>query len=78
MAEWSRLAEMYVDLNQHELAANAYASLATSFPSNPYDAWFRAGEIYERRIKDVAKAREAYAKVPEGTARYKEAQRRLK
>jgi serine/threonine protein kinase len=78
MGEWSRLAEMYGDLNQHELAASAYTSLATLFPSNPYDAWFRAAEIYEKRLKDVAKAREAYAKVPEGSARYKDAQRRLK
>jgi tetratricopeptide (TPR) repeat protein len=78
MAEWSRLAAMYDDLDQHELAATAYWSLATYFPSNPYDAWFRAAEIYERRLKNPDKAREAYANVPPTSARYKDAQRRLK
>jgi hypothetical protein len=78
MAEWSRLAAMYADLDQHELAAAAYTNLATRFPSNPYDAWFRVGEIYERRLKDLEKAKEAYAKVPSTSVRYKDAQRKLK
>jgi tetratricopeptide (TPR) repeat protein len=78
MAEWSRLAGMYADLDRHDLAADAYVQLATLFPANPYDAWFRAGELYERRVKDADKAREAYAKVPERSPRYKEAQRKLK
>jgi serine/threonine protein kinase/TolA-binding protein len=78
MADWSRLGSMYADLDQHALAARAYERLATHFPSNPYDAWFRAGEIYERRLKDPAKAREAYANVPATSSRYKDAQRKLK
>jgi tetratricopeptide (TPR) repeat protein len=78
MAEWSRLANMYDDLEQYQLAATTYESLGTLFPSNPYDAWFRAGEIYERRLKNVDKAREAYAKVPATSARYRDAQRKLK
>jgi TolA-binding protein len=78
MAEWSRLAEMYADLDRHELAAVAYWSLATYFPNNPYDAWFRAGEVYERRLKNADKAREAYANVPPTSPRYKDAQRKLK
>lgn len=78
MAEWSRLATMYADLDQHALAASAYTNLATLFPRNPYDAWFRAGEIYERRLKDMVKAREAYARVSETSTRYKDAQRKMK
>jgi tetratricopeptide (TPR) repeat protein len=78
MAEWSRLAAMYADLDRHELAATAYWSLATYFPSNPYDAWYRAGEIFERRLKDMVKAREAYANVPATSPRYRDAQRKLK
>ena len=78
MAEWSRLAGMYSDLDQHALAAAAYESLARNFPTNPYDAWYRAAEIYERRLKDVTKARDAYANVPTSSARYKDAQRKLK
>jgi serine/threonine protein kinase len=74
----NRLAELYLDIEDYPRAAQAYTDLATSFPDNPNDAWFRAGEIYERRLKDVDKARAAYARVPEGTARYRDAQRRLK
>ena len=78
MAEWSRLAAMYDDADRHELAAVAYSNLATHFPSNPYDAWYRAAEIYERRLKDMDKARTAYANVPSTSARYKDAQRKIK
>ncbi len=78
MIALNRLAELYLDIGDYPRAAQAYTDLATSFPGNPNDAWFRAGEIYERRLKDVDKARAAYASVPEGTARYRDAQRRLK
>jgi TolA-binding protein len=77
MAEWSRLAAMYDDIDQHELAAVAYWNLATHFPSNPYDAWYRSAEIYERRLKNIDKARAAYANVPTTSPRYKDAQRKL-
>jgi len=39
--------------------------------------WFRLGEIYDRRLADPVKAKEAYAKVPQSSSRYAEAQRRL-
>jgi hypothetical protein len=44
----------------------------------PIEVGVHAGELYERRVKDADKAREAYAKVPERSPRYKEAQRKLK
>lgn len=78
MIALNRLAEIYADIGDFSRAAQTYKDLATSFPTNPNDAWFRAGEIDERRQKDVAQARDAYARVPEGTARYKDAQRRIK
>ncbi len=78
MIALNRLAELYADIGDFPRAAQTYTDLATNFPANPNDAWFRAGEIFERRLKDMDKARTAYANVPEGTARYKEAQRRLK
>jgi TolA-binding protein len=78
MIALNRLAEMYADIDDYARAAQTYADLGTNFPGNPNDAWFRAGEIYERRLKDMEKARSAYANVPEGTARYKDAQRKLK
>jgi TolA-binding protein len=78
MIALNRLAELYEDLGDFPRAAQAYTDLATGFPANPNDAWFRAGEIYERRLKDLDRARAAYANVPAGTARYKDAQRKLK
>jgi tetratricopeptide (TPR) repeat protein len=77
MAALNRLADLYSDLGQHERAAEAYVRLATTFPKNPHDAWFRAGEVYERRLKDLERARDAYAQVPEGSAKYRDAQRKL-
>ena len=47
-------------------------------PTRPSDVCFRLGEIYERRLNDPVKAKEAYAKVPPGSPRYNDAQRRLK
>jgi serine/threonine protein kinase/TolA-binding protein len=77
MLAFNRLAELYLDLDQYERAAQAYVDLATNFPANTNDAWFRAGEIYERRIKDATRARDAYAKVPTTSAKYRDAQRKL-
>jgi hypothetical protein len=42
------------------------------------DAWFRLGELYERRLKDPARALAAYSKVPVGSGKYRDAQRKLK
>ena len=42
----------------------AFTDLATRYPSNPHDAWWLLGELYERRLRDDARARAAYAQVP--------------
>ena len=76
MIALNRLAGLYLDMNQPERAAQALTDLGTRFPSHA-EAWFRLGELYERRLKDPAKAREAYEKVPSTSPRYKDAQRRL-
>jgi serine/threonine protein kinase/TolA-binding protein len=76
-AAFLRLADAYEDVQQFERAAQALADLATNFPTNAGEAWFRAGEIYERRLKNLERAREAFAKVPEGSPRYRDAQRKL-
>ena len=78
MVARNRLAVMLAQINRHADAAQLLEDLATRFPNNPMDAWFRVGEIYERRLKDPVKAKEAYAKVPPGSARYGDAQQRLK
>jgi hypothetical protein len=46
-------------------------------PSAPNDLYFRLGEIYERRLKDPVKAKAAYAKVPAGSPRYNDAQKKV-
>jgi TolA-binding protein len=75
-AYWS-LADMYEEANRHQQAAEVCERLATTFPSTTYDAWFRAGEIADRRLKDKDRARAAYARVPVSSARYKDAQKRI-
>ncbi len=78
MIALNRLAGRYMEINQYQHAAQALSDLATRFPTNGVDAWFRLGELYERRLKDPARARGAYSKVPPGSARYRDAQRKLK
>ena len=73
-----QLAEAYEDLQQFERAAQACAGLATNCPASAGEGWVRAGEIYERRLKDAARAREAYGRVPEASPRYRDAQRKLR
>ena len=73
----NRLATMLSGMNRHQEAAQVLEEMGTRYADNPMEVWFRLGEIYERRLNDWAKAREAYAKVPPGSARYAEAQRRL-
>ena len=71
-----RMAGVYEDLKKYDLAAQTFEQLGASFPESSYDAWFRAGELYERRLKDKEKARAAYLQVPPSSARYRDAQRR--
>ena len=77
MAARNRLATMLAGMNRPLDAAQVLEELGARFPGNPMDVWFRLGEIYERRLNEPVKARDAYAKVPPGSARYVEAQRRL-
>jgi serine/threonine protein kinase/tetratricopeptide (TPR) repeat protein len=72
----AKLADMYEDLKRYELAAQSLETLATRFPNNRRDAAWRAAELYDKRIKDAARARAAYARVPASSPRYKDAQKR--
>lgn len=73
---WWELGQMYEDLKRWDLAVAAYEGLGAHFPKSRFDAWFQAGEIYERRLKDAGKAKGAYAKVPTTSPHFKEAQRK--
>lgn len=73
----NRLAAMLGQMDRHQEAAAVLEDLGARFPGNPMEVWFRLGEIYERRLNDPVKAKEAFAKVPQDSARYADAQRRL-
>ena len=72
-----RLAQEYRDRRLYEPAAATFADLGTRFPETRYDAWFAAGELFEKQLKDMARARDAYAKVPAASPRYEAAQKKL-
>jgi serine/threonine protein kinase len=75
LATW-KLAEAYVSLKRFDLAAATYEALADDDERRD-DAWFAAGELYERRLKDPARATIAYGRVRSTSSRYAEAQKRL-
>ena len=77
MTAYNRLSQQLQSMDQHAEAAKVLETLTANFEGNPLDAWFRLGEIYERRLNDPIKAREAFAKVPSDSPRYGDAQRRL-
>jgi tRNA A-37 threonylcarbamoyl transferase component Bud32/TolA-binding protein len=73
---WWELGQMYEDLKRWDLAAKAYEELELHFPKTRFDAWYQAGEIYDRRLKDPAKAKNAFAMVPATSPHYREAQKK--
>ena len=64
-------------MKRYDLQAQALTSLGSHFPANRHDAWWEAGEVYEKRLRDIAKAKEAYAKVPQTSRRYRDAQKKV-
>lgn len=74
----SRLAEIYQDLRRYDLAAKTFGELASRYPNAAGDAWFKAGEIYRRRLRDPARARAAYKRVPAISRHFEDAQGHLK
>jgi tetratricopeptide (TPR) repeat protein len=78
MVALNQLASGYEDLDQFQAAADALEQLAAQFPGNQMEVWFRLGDLYDRRLRDQEKARQAYERVPPDSPRYKEAQQRLK
>jgi len=75
-ASLAKLADMYDGLKQYLPAAETLERLASYFPTNRYDAAWRAGELYEKRLKNMEKARSAYARVPPQSPHYKDAQKK--
>ncbi len=75
---YEKLAERYEDVRQFALAAEALEQLATRFPMNRRDAAWRAGELYEDKLKDPARARAAYALAPATSPHFRDAQKKLR
>ena len=73
-----KIAEMHEDADRFDLAAVAWVDLATRHPTSSSDSWFRAAELYRRRLKNMEAARNAYARVPATSRHFKDAQSRLK
>ena len=73
----ARLGEMYEDLRRYDLAGQAWLDLARKFPANTRDAAWRAGELFEKRVKDPQRMREAYSLVTTRSSHYRDAQKKL-
>jgi TolA-binding protein len=73
----ARGGEIYEDLPRYELAAQAWFDLARRFPDNARDAAWQAGELFEKRARDLQRAREAYGLVPARSSHYRDAQTKL-
>jgi TolA-binding protein/predicted Ser/Thr protein kinase len=73
----NKLARIYTDAKRFEIAAATLQDLAMRDTDGRYDAWFSAGEIYEKRLDDSARARAAYARVPPSSPHYADARKRI-
>ena len=73
---FNKLARIYADAKRFEIAAQTFQMLAARDTAGRYDAWFAAGELFDKRLKDKARAREAYSHVPSSSPHYAEAQKR--
>jgi serine/threonine protein kinase len=71
-----RLAGIYADTKRFAIAAATLEALAARDADGRYDAWFAAGEIYEKRLKDITRARAAYSRVLPSSPHYAEALKR--
>jgi TolA-binding protein len=76
-AALNELARIYAETKRFEIAAATFQRLATRDADDRYDAWFAAGEIYEKRLKDNARAKAAYSRVRPSSQHYAEAQKRI-
>jgi serine/threonine protein kinase/outer membrane protein assembly factor BamD (BamD/ComL family) len=73
-----KLGQLYVGAKQYRLAAGAFADLAERFPGTQFDAWYAAADVYDKRLNEIVSARAAYARVPQSSPHFREAQKRLR
>ena len=72
-----KMSDVYEDLKNYPLQAQALTDLLTRFPQTKYEAAWKLGEVRERRLRNPAGAIEAYAKVPAASAKYRDAQKKV-
>jgi TolA-binding protein/tRNA A-37 threonylcarbamoyl transferase component Bud32 len=72
-----KLGQLYERVKRYDLAARTFRELGMRYPKTQHDAWFRAAELYDHRLKDSATARAAYSRVPRSSAHFDEAQKRI-
>ena len=58
-------------------AVDAYWQLASRFPDTELDAWWKAGQILDRRLDANERAIEAYRRIMPTSPRYNDAQKRI-
>ena len=73
-----QLARIYEDLKRFDLAAAAYVNLGARFPRTEHDAWWEAGQVFDKKLDDSTRAIDAYRRVPESSNRHGAAQKRMK
>ena len=71
------LGEAYEEIKQFELSAEAFSELARRFPQTTHDAWWKAGQLYDRKLDDKEGAIKYYSQVPETSEHHRDAQKRL-
>jgi TolA-binding protein/predicted Ser/Thr protein kinase len=76
-AALNKLARIYTDTKRFEIAATTFQELAARDADDRFDAWFAAAEIYEKRLKNSARARTAYLHVLPSSPHYGEARKRI-
>ena len=64
-------------LKKFDLAAQSFTELGRRFPKTKYDTWWRAGQIYDKRLDKKPQAVEAYRQVSQSSTHYADAQRRI-
>jgi TolA-binding protein len=71
------LGDLYEKIKRFDLAAQTFSDLGSHFPQTRYDAWWRAAQLFDRRLDQNAKALDAYKRVPAGSPHADDARKRI-
>ena len=72
-----KLGALYETIKRFDLAATTYAGIAERYVTARDEAWFKAARIYDRQLKDRARAHAAYAQVRSTSRHYNDAQKKV-